>query len=202
MDWIIVTAPLLVILLFVLILMPWKKLRDHFLPDERSSMNENDLVGWHDDSVVLYRELVNQEYDRRISEENEIHTKASYILMIDGIILAFMSAFVVPVLDNSFVKGLSALSVFLLMLSILFAIWIMYHTPRIRFDERSHQIGYNRHRMDPIRLRKEIVKDLLASLESLMDIVIKKKRRLTWALHFLISAMFAIFITFCGSLFL
>ena len=174
-----------------------ERLKEKFWFTPESKMKADGLQGWCDESVEIYYELISEEYRQYNSNEDEIHSRATALLAVNGVILTLMVSFIVPATDNILALCLSIGSVLFLFLSILFIFWAIRPAKRDVISIYSHQTDYLEHKNDSGMLKKKILMDMLCSIESLIEIYKKKVERFKWAMYFFVMSMITIVMTFC-----
>ncbi|MCL2148252.1 MAG: hypothetical protein FWH47_02825 [Methanomassiliicoccaceae archaeon] len=160
-------------------------------------METDALHEWCDESIEVYYGLISEEYKEYNSNESEIHSRATAILAVNGVILTLIVSFIVPASDSLFASCLSISSVLLLFLSMLFIFWAIRPAKRDIISIYSHQTDYRDHDNDSGVLKKRILADMLCSIESLKEVYVKKVERFKWAMYFFAASMVAIVMLFC-----
>jgi len=204
---------LLVISPFILLSIPWKKipwknlsqkkLKEDLIISHNPKMDISDLDDWNNDSIILYYELIKDEYKRYNVNEDEINQRSTSLLAVEGVILALMVAFLNPTTDTPIILFLFVTSAILLFVSILFIVWAIRPVNRKVLDLHGHkecnagdENSYYPFRKDPNGLKKAILHDMLIFTESLNEIYPRKVKRFACALYFFIVAMLVLVLMF------
>jgi len=202
--WIIIGVILLAVLTFVLICVGKKSeiltlngLKKYFYFEDDRTMNvDHSLELWSVGSINVYYEHIKRDYDRYTSGEERLMGRAISLLAVNGVILTLIAAFIINILDNSFVLCTSVSAMLFIFISVLFIIWGL--RPRLREEVSifSHQTDYRWHGTQ-YDLTRKILIDLLFSLESLRMVYVRKVRRFWGATFFFTVAMITMMVTFC-----
>jgi hypothetical protein len=202
--WIIIVVLLLAALSFVSIcigkkleILPPEGLKEYFyFKDDRTMNVDHSLDLWSVGSISVYYEHIKRDYDRYTSGEERLMGRAISLLAVNGVILTLIAAFIINVLDNSFVLYTSVLAMMFIFISVLFIIWGLHPKLRDEVSMFSHQTDYRWHGTQHDLTRKILI-DLLFSLESLRTVYVRKVRRFWGAMFFFTTAMITIMAMFC-----
>jgi len=167
-----------------------------YFKDDRTMNVDHSLDLWSVGSINVYYDHIKRDYDRYTSGEERLMGRAISLLAVNGVILTLIAAFIINILENSFVLYTSVLAMLFIFISVLFIIWGL--RPRLREEVSmfSHQTDYRWHGTQHDLTRKILI-DLLFSLESLRTVYVRKVRRFWGATFFFTAAMITMMVTFC-----
>jgi len=154
-----------------------ERLKNTLLIRSETRLNQGELDDWSDEPLDTYYEHISKEYARYNSNEDEIHSRATALLAVSGVILTLMASFIVPASDNNVSLFLSIGSVLMLLLSTAFIFWAIRPANRDIVSMYSHQTDYRQYKNDNSTLKKKMLSDLLRATESLAEVYTKKVER-------------------------
>jgi len=166
-------------------------------------MKEDDLEEWDEKCIDEYYKLIEGVHNRITADMNAVHSRATSVLAVIGVILALTAAFIVPASTSDLSLVLLIVAMAFLFSSMLFIVLTIHPAKVMVIDICSHQpssppLGsdYINFKKDHSKLKKQMLRDLLICSESEENVYLQRQGRYALALRLLIIAMCLILSSF------
>jgi len=166
-----------IILVVVLLVLFTRSELFKYLYSKDPDYEDHCFDGWSPKSVERYCKQIEECLKSAGDDEEKIVRRAGMLLTLDGVIIAFIVAFLFQYCTDDTAKYLVAASLILL-LAACFAIWTIYPEDKYYINHKSHLEDYEVACEDPELLEKKILNDLVGSTESQLFVAKFKKHRL------------------------
>ena len=190
------------ILVMMLLLFFSKSRLLKYLYSEEPKYEDYGFYEWSHENAKRYCAQVEECLRSAGNDEEKIVRRAGMLLTLDGVIIAFVGAFLFQHSTNDLAKYSVAASLILLLLAACFAIWTLYPEDKEYISHKSHLAGYGAACKNPELLEKKILNDLVGSTESQLFVAKFKKHRLKATLIANIIALITMLTGFIIHLFL